>query len=117
MDKSDFRRLYSVALEAAARDAEARLGRPVSRNFVIELHGLAPHPRLLPPEQVVDALYLGPDKFYRVVDVSVVRVGAARTVVFTRISGHPPAEFDKTWNTPPGAGPFKQTRATEITLE
>lgn len=106
-----------MALDVAATDAATQLGRPVSRSFTIELHGLSPKRRLLSPEEALDVLYLGPDRFFRIIDVSVLRVSQTRTLVFTRISGHTPGGFDDTWNTPPGAGPFKQLQAAQIIVD
>jgi hypothetical protein len=62
----------------------------------------------------VDELYVGPDRFYRVVDVGVVEVQRDRTVIFMCVSGHPPSSFADTWNQPKGAGPFKQIESAVI---
>jgi hypothetical protein len=61
-----------------------------------------------------DALYLGDDRFYRIIDVAVVGVSADTTTVFVWASAHHPGSFNETWNDPPGSGPFKQLIADEI---
>ena len=65
-------------------------------------------------EAVIDEIYLGPDQFYRVIDVAVRRVDAEGCTVFMAISGHAPCAFEQTWNQPPGSGPFKQVIASII---
>jgi len=69
------------------------------------------------PDEVLEELYLGPDKFFRIVDVAVLRVLRDRCVVFVRVSGHPPASFADTWNQPKGSGPFKQLESLAIQVE
>ena len=117
MNKTEFKALLNRSLDVAASSAERRLGTPVSRTFEIQFHGFAPTARTLTPDQVADELYLGPDRFYRVVDVGVVQVGPARTIVIMIVSGHEPSSFDKTWNQPVGAGPFKQIESAIIRWE
>lgn len=114
MTKGEFKDLLDAALEAAIASAAQRLGRKLSRYVQVLLHG-AGHPGdLMSPAQALDALYLGKDKFYRVIDVAVVEVGQQHTVVFVRASAHHPASFEQTWNDPPGSGPFKQLEAMDI---
>jgi hypothetical protein len=101
-------------LEAAARNAEARLGRPVPRRFVLLLHG-AGHPGdRLTVDAAVAALWLGPERFYRVIDFAVVEVGPETTTVFGRASGHRPGRWEETWGMGSNAGPFKQLLAARI---
>jgi hypothetical protein len=116
MTKEEFRGLFKDALEAAARNAEEQLGHTVPRSFRILLHG-AGHPGdLMDPAAAVDALYLGEELFYRIIDLAVVKVGKHFTTVFVRASGHRPGPFEQTWNTPPGTGPFKQLIAEKIKI-
>jgi hypothetical protein len=114
MTKNEFRLLFEDALETAARNAEAKLGRTVPRRFEVELHGGAPKPRLLTVDQALNEIYLGGDRFHRVIDVGVRRISPDRTTVFLGISGHPASSLAETWNDPPGAGPFKQIISDEI---
>jgi hypothetical protein len=114
MERQQFADLFQSALEEAARNAEAKLARSIPPDFEIELHGAGHSRALLDPQDVLDVLYLGPDRFYRVVDVAVIAVGRHRTRVFVRVSGHEPGSWDQTWNDPPGSGPFHQLIAERI---
>lgn len=114
MTKAGFATLFERALEIAARNAEAGLGRPVPRTFEIELHGLAASRKLLTADAVVDVIYISADRFYRVINVSVSKVSKKTTTIHMVVSGHPPSPLNQTWNEPPGAGPFKQVLAKEV---
>ncbi len=113
MTKDDFRNLFVRALNAAADNAEARVGRPVPRSFEIELHAPGSSVCLLNIDQAVDRVYLGPDRYYRIIDVAVRRLLPDRSVVFVRVSGHQPTPFEETWS-PADLGPFKQVLAETI---
>lgn len=52
-------------------------------------------------------LYLDEDHFWRVIDVALSNISNDVGHVMLAISVHPPVEFDLTWNTPRGMGPFK----------
>jgi hypothetical protein len=114
MSKEEFQALFEHALEVAAQNAEKKLGRPVPRRFEIELHGLAPHPRMLKPSEVIDEIYLGPDRFFIVIDIGVKAVSKKGCIVFVGLSGHSPGPLTQTWNQPPGSGPFKQVLAINL---
>lgn len=116
MTKERFRALFEHALEVAAQNAETRLGRPVPRRFVIEFHGLAPHSRMLTPDDAFGEIYLGPELFFRIIDIAVKSVTKEACVVFMAISGHAPGPLTQTWNQPPGNGPFKQVLSAEVKL-
>lgn len=112
MQRAEFARLFVAALHEAARVAEAATGRALPRRFQIELHGAGHLGDPVDQEEAVRALYLGPDRFYRIVDVGVLAnapeaeaAGFARAWV--RVSGHPPSSYNRTWNQPAGSGPFK----------
>src|SRR5205807_5889743 len=113
MTKGEFRRLFLQALSAAAENAEARLGRPVPRSFAIELHAPASSGRTLSVDQTLDQIYLGTDRFYKIIDIAIRRLLPGRSVAFVRVSGHPPAPFSETWD-PSHLGPFKQIIADTI---
>jgi hypothetical protein len=72
---------------------------------------------LLDPASAIDALYLGEDRFYLVIDVAVIGVGSSWTTIFTRTSGHTPGPWEKTLNDPPGRGPFKQLITVQLRTE
>ena len=114
MERQQFAELFRTALEEAARNDEVKVTRRIPRDFQIELHGAGHSRALLDPQAVLDVLYLGPNRFYRVVDVAVIAVGPHRTTAFVRVSGHEPGSWDQTWNDPPGAGPFHQLIAERI---
>jgi hypothetical protein len=113
MTKSEFADLLDSALQVAAQNAELRLKRSVSRHFVIDFHGLAPMARTITQAEALDLLYLGPDVFYRLIDVAVIKVDENMSTIFMRISGHKPSTLQNTWD-PGGAGPFKQLQAAKI---
>ena len=69
---------------------------------------------MVEPGAAIHDLYLGTDRFYRIIDVAVIEVGKGHTTVFVRASDHKPASFEQTWNDPPGSGPFKQLIADSI---
>jgi hypothetical protein len=114
MDKQGFRELFEAALDEAAQNAERKLNREVPRNFVVLLYGLGYNGAPLDLETAVDALYLGEDSFFVIVDLAVMEVNARSTKVFVRPSGHRPVPFEHTWNYKAGTGPFKQLIAEQI---
>jgi hypothetical protein len=113
MTKDEFRQLFLQALSAAAENAEARLARPVPRSFAIELHAPTSAGLTLSVDQALDQLYLGKDRFYKIIDVAIRRLLPRKSVAFVRVSGHPPAPFSQTWD-PAHLGPFKQIIADTI---
>jgi hypothetical protein len=114
MARDAFKILFQSALETAAEHASKILGRAVPRVFAIEMHGLAPTSRTLTVDEAFDAIYLEPERFYRVIDLAVLRVSGEVTTIFMRVSGHSPETFEKTWNQPAGSGPFKQLLPDKI---
>lgn len=114
MTKDDLRTLFEQALEIAAENAEKKLGMSVPRRFEIEVHGLAPKARILMKDQALEEIYLGADRFYRIIDIAVCRISKDVSTVFMGISGHAPGRLNETWNQPTGSGPFKQVLANEV---
>jgi hypothetical protein len=113
MTKDEFRQLFIGALNVAAQTAERRLGGTISRAFAIDLHAPPSRHGLVTVDEALDRLYLGNDRFYRIIDIAVTDVAPDRTVAFVRVSGHAPDKFGDTWD-PSGAGPFKQLSAQPI---
>jgi hypothetical protein len=113
MTKNEFRELLLRALNSAAENAEAKLAKRVPRSFAIELHAPGSSGRAVSLDEAVDQIYLGSDRFYRIIDVAITKLLPGETVAFVRVSGHAPAEFSKTWD-PASLGPFKQTIADKI---
>ena len=64
-------------------------------------------------DEALDRLFLGSDRFYRIIDVTIKKLLPGQSIAFVRASGHPSADFSKTWD-PSGLGPFKQIIAEEI---
>ena len=116
MSKEQFETLFDRALETAAEEAAQRLQRPVPRRFEIEMHGLGEHSQLISKDGALDLLYLGPDLFYRIIDISVISVSDNVVRIFLCVSGHQPGSFEETWNQPPGTGPFKQLHPQHIAI-
>lgn len=114
MTKTEFKGLFEQALEIAACNAERILGKPVPRTFEIEMHGLAPRSRVMTKEKALEEIFLDPDVFYQIIDLSVHKVSKKASTVFLRVSGHVPGPFSQTWNQPSGSGPFKQLLADRI---
>jgi hypothetical protein len=113
MTKSEFRQLFLTALNSAAANAEAKVANPISHSFVIELHAPGVAGRLVGVDEALDRLFLGSDRFYRIIDVAIKKLLPGQSVAFVRASGHLPAEFSKTWD-PSSLGPFKQIIAEKI---
>src|SRR3954454_649096 len=116
MTKEEFQGLFEAALEIAATNAEHKLGHKVPKDFQCLVHGAGHSGELMNLTTSVNSLYLGADRFYRIIDVAVIEVSEHTTTVFVRASAHPPGSFEQTWNTPPGSGPFKQLIAKEIKI-
>jgi hypothetical protein len=111
--KSEFRELFLRALNGAAENAEAKFARPIPRSFVIELHAPGSPGRTLGVDEALDQIYLGSDRFYRIIDIAIKRLLPRQSVAFVRVSGHPPAELSETWD-PSSFGPFNQIISAQI---
>ena len=114
MCKEEQKVIFEHALEVAVKNAETKLGRSVPHRFEIEIQGSPT--KVLQKDEAFDAIYLGPDRFYRIIDLAVIRVSKDTSTVFMCVSGHNPGTWDQTWNQPTGCGPFKQILANEIKL-
>lgn len=114
MTKTEFRALFLRALNMAADNAAAKLAEPVRRSFPVELHAPGCAGRIVTVDEALTHLYLGDDRFYRVIDVAVLQVLPGETVAFTRVSRRQPAGFDHAFD-PSGLGPFKQILAEHVT--
>ena len=111
--KNEFRELFLRALSSAADNAEEKLGKPIPRSFVIELHAPSCPGRTVSVDQALDQIYLRSDRFHRIIDVAIKELRPEQAVAFVRVSGHPPAEFSETWDSS-ALGPFKQIIADQI---
>ena len=113
MTREEYRELFQRSLNIAADNAEAKLPKPIPRSFLIALHSFGYDDQLLSVDEAVDKMYLGCDRFYRIIDVAVIEVSSNESVAFVRVSGHAPDTFGATWD-PTGSGPFKQLIADKI---
>ncbi len=114
LTKQEFRLLFENALEVALQNADVKLGRRIPRTMQILLHGAGYSGAMFDVTKATDILYLGENLFYTCIDVAVLEVRKEVTVLFVRASGHTPTIFERTWNNPPGSGPFKQLVAQTI---
>lgn len=114
MNADEFRILFVEKLNEAARIAEASLGSPISRNFIILRDSPKSDGRRISVDQAASELFVTNEKFFRIIDLAVVEVSPTTTTVWARESGHAPGSFDNTWNQPPGSGPFKQLISADI---
>ena len=113
MTKKGFRNLFLQALKAAAEAARINVAKAAAHSFLIELHAPGSPDRLVSVDEAVDQIYLGSDRFYRIIDVAIRRVQSGNPVAFVRVSGHSPGAFSQTWD-PANLGPFKQIYAETI---
>ena len=68
--------------------------------------------RLVGVDEALDRLFLGSDRFYRIIDVAIKKLLPGQSIAFVRASGHPPADFSKTWEGT-SLGPFPNIIAEE----
>ena len=113
MNRAEFHELFLGALEAAAELAEGRLGCAIPRNYEIEFHGLGEMGGVISVDRAEGLLYLGSDKFFKIIDISIKKISKNRCIVFVRPSGHAAVQLGETWNAD-GFGPFKQIQASVI---
>jgi hypothetical protein len=113
MTKDSFRNLFIRALNVAANNIDKKLKTPISRSFLIELYAPGASGRLVTVDEALDQLYLGNDRFYRIIDVAIEKLMPDRSFAFVRVSEHPPAGFEQTCD-PAGLGPFKHVLARHI---
>ena len=121
MTKDEFRKLFENHLEIAIKLAEEELKFKLPSNRKIALFGLGysyNSPKdLINFSEALDALYISDEKYFVFIDIAVLDIVEDSVVFFVRPSGHRPRTFDKTWNTPPGNGPFKQLGPERKLLE
>jgi hypothetical protein len=117
MNKARFERLFHQNLHAALDIAEEKTGKTLPKDLTIELHGAGHSGEEMKTSEALEALYIGKDCFYRVIDISVVAASRTHTRIFVRVSSHSPGKFDETWNIPPGSGPFKLLEPSHIEVE
>ncbi|HEX4243232.1 MAG TPA: hypothetical protein VHZ53_17610 [Steroidobacteraceae bacterium] len=107
MTKAEFGEIFRRALNVAAQNADEKLSNPVPRSFLIRLHSFGYDDQLISVDEAAGKLYVGSDRFYRIIDVAIEEVRPNQSIVFVRVSGHPPDTLSATFD-PSGSGPFKQ---------
>jgi len=117
MTFDEFYKLFQGELQKAIKNAEERLHKTLSPEVKIVLHGAGHFGDLMDTLTAAKELYIGEDRFYRIIDLAVIKVSKKETTIFVRASSHRPGTFDQTWNNPPGSGPFKQLIPKEIIVE
>mgnify|MGYP007135467372 CR=1 FL=1 len=106
MKKQEFQQLFEDTIKSAILYAEQLLERKIPQEVSFQLHGAGYSGKIVDFAQVMDAIYLGEEQFFRFITVGVVEVRRNETILFVGISGHTPTSFEKIRNTPPGNGPF-----------
>jgi hypothetical protein len=113
MEQAEFARLFESTLERAAKKAEQKLGKLLPRKFLVELYFRDYQGQIVEPAHAAEVLFIGSDKFYKIIDVCVRAVQSGSTIFFVRPSGHAPVPFLETFD-PHGDGPFKQIEALAV---
>jgi hypothetical protein len=114
MDKAAFAALFHEAVETACLIAEEALGRTLNRDVIIKAYVPGLDGREVEPQAFLDAAYISDEIFYRLIDLSVIKVVGSTPVLFARVSGHTPGSLSRCWNGE--NGPFKQLGAGTITI-
>ena len=107
MDFHDYKLLFEKALHESMKKASERIESTLSLNIKIELHGAYHSGDILMIDEALDSLYLSDELFWFVIDISVKEVNPTYTLMFVRVSGHPPVPLEETWNYASGYGSFK----------
>ena len=102
MDKDSFATLFETAISRSFELA----GLPPSTNTLVQFHGRSNSRASMTQADALDLLWLSPDRFSVVIDVSVILDGVNRPLLFVRPSDHEPVPFTATWS-PDDLGPFK----------
>lgn len=113
MNKEKFKSLFCRALVIAAEKAESRAKIIVPRTFMIDLQAFGYSGGLLTCAQIINRIYIGEDKFYRIIDVAITGIHPKYAVAFARVSGHSPSVFSDTLS-PNELAPFNIMTSTKI---
>lgn len=116
MTKKQFTELFFESIEECAQIADESLGRHVPREFRLRIYGAGRSGDEVSLSDALEIFYINERLFYKIIDLSVVKVEPLSTVVFARISDHIPGTFESTWS-PTGSGPFRKLIADEILVD
>lgn len=111
MTKEEFRKLFEKHITKAIEYSEKVLNTKLPTKLRIAFTALGYQYNSLEDTidiaETLELLYLGEDKFFAIINIGVRDIIQDTTIMWVTPTGHRPREFDKTWNIPPGSGPFK----------
>ena len=107
MDKDAFNELFLRIIREAIQQTQVIFARDIPAKFLVELHGAGISYEIMPHQKALDLLYIDDKTFYPIIDVGVKYIKDDTTVLFVRVSAYKLGDFNKTWNSPAGNGPFK----------
>jgi hypothetical protein len=117
MNRNDFKSLFVRCVNEAMQLAQRLSPRPLPEEFEIELHGGGVGGQIVSLEIALEKMFVEEDLFYAIIDVGVKKIVGARCRIFVRITDRPPVTWDKTWNKPPGHGPFDVVQPAGLIFE
>jgi hypothetical protein len=112
-DQTKFKHVLTTTLEAAARVFEHYTNQPVPRTFRINIIGVPRHNgEHLTVEEAIKRLFLGENLYLPVIRARIMGIHEAH-LYLELIPDGKGVPFERTWNHPPGAGPFKFINLTD----
>jgi len=108
VDREEFKALFNAALDVAAARAEGHFRLNVPKNKAVELHGAGHGGDRMTPDEAAEAFYLGPERFYKLIDVLIKRIEGDTAIAFVRVADFESCPWASTHD-PGGLGPFKTT--------
>jgi hypothetical protein len=106
VNREEFEAYFNDALNVAAAQAEKHFRVNVPKHKSVELHGAGHGGDRIAPNVAADALYLGPERFYKLIDVLIKWIEGDTAVVFVVVAGFEPCPWEETFDAG-GLGPFK----------
>jgi hypothetical protein len=96
VNREEFKAYFNDALNVAAAQAEKHFRKNVPKHKSVELHGAGHGGDRIAPDVAADALYLGPDRFYKLIDVLIKWIEGDTALVFVRVAGFEPCPWEAT---------------------
>jgi hypothetical protein len=109
-----FERLFRTVLLRGAFVAAQMDGRLVPRRFAIDVRGGERPGRYDDVGDAARALRRDDGLFYARIDLGVGEIVGDRARAIACVSEELPTNFERTWNTPRGYGPFRLVRFTRL---
>lgn len=106
MTKNDFSLLLEQALARALASFSTVCGETIDPPTNFEVHSPSCSPCMLSLQDAVNAIFIDPLRFYRIIDIGLIPNGDGSSIGFIRVSGHRPGPYEETFN-PKDLGPFK----------